>query len=335
MTTSTDAIIDLAARGDVIGDHQAMALAGHDDPVGLLEAARSRRDLAHGNRVSYSPKVFIPLTRLCRDVCRYCTFAHAPRDLPSPYVSVDDAISIAAEGARAGCHEALFTLGDRPESRYRVAREALAALGHDSTIEYLAHVAGRVHEATGLLPHVNPGVMDRRAVELLRPVSVSSGLMLESVSERLCERGGPHFGCPDKQPRLRLESIRSAGELAVPFTSGILIGIGETRHERIASLLALRSLHTRYGHLQEIIVQNFRAKAGTAMAEAPEPTLADHVWTIAVARLLFAPDMNIQAPPNLSPACLDDRRHSTARESGGSWTDGRWSVSDRSRYPPG
>ncbi len=305
MTTTTEAIIDLAARGHLIGDDQAMALAGHADPGMLLEAARSRRDLGHGNRVSYSPKVFIPLTRLCRDVCRYCTFAHAPRDLPSPYLSVDDAISIAAEGARSGCHEALFTLGDRPESRYRVAREALAALGYDSTIEYLAHVARRVHEATGLLPHVNPGVMDRRDVECLRPVSVSAGLMLESVADRLCERGGPHYGCPDKQPQVRLESIRTAGELAVPFTSGILIGIGETRRERIASLLALRSLHTRYGHVQEIIVQNFRAKAGTAMADAPEPTLEDHLWTIAVARLVFAPDMNIQAPPNLNPACLD------------------------------
>jgi len=304
MTTISDTIIDQAGGG-VLGDIQAMALASYDDLELLMEAARARRDLAHGNRVSYSPKVFIPLTQLCRDVCRYCTFAHAPRELPSAYLSVDDAISIAAEGARAGCREALFTLGDRPESRYRVARVALAALGHDSTIDYLAHVARRVHEATGLLPHVNPGVMDRQAFALLRPVSVSTGLMLESAAERLCERGGPHHGCPDKHPRVRLESIRIAGELAVPFTSGILIGIGETRRERIASLLALRSLHARYGHVQEIIVQNFRAKAGTAMAGAPEPTLEDHLWTIAVARLIFTPDMNIQAPPNLNPACLD------------------------------
>ena len=304
MTTISDAIIDQAGGG-VLGDIQAMALASYDDLELLMEAARARRDLAHGNRISYSPKVFIPLTRLCRDVCRYCTFAHAPRELPSPYLSVEDAISIAAEGARAGCHEALFTLGDRPESRYRVAREALAALGHASTIDYLAHVARRVHEATGLLPHVNPGVMDRQAFALLRPVSVSSGLMLESAAGRLCERGGPHHGCPDKQPRVRLESIRIAGELAVPFTSGILIGIGETRRERIESLLALRSLHTRYGHVQEIIIQNFRAKAGTAMAGAAEPTLEDSLWTIAVARLIFAPEMNIQAPPNLNPTCLD------------------------------
>ncbi len=305
MMTISDAIIDQAGGGEVLGDIQAMALASHDGLDLLMEAARARRDLAHGNLVSYSPKVFIPLTRLCRDVCRYCTFAHAPRELPSPYLSVDDAISIAAAGARAGCREALFTLGDRPESRYRVARVALAALGQDSTIDYLAHVARRVHEATGLLPHVNPGVMDRQALELLRPVSVSSGLMLESASERLCERGGPHYGCPDKQPRVRLETIRMAGELAMPFTSGILIGIGETRRERIESLLALRSLQARYGHVQEIIIQNFRAKAGTAMADAPEPTLEDHLWTIAVARLVFAPDMNIQAPPNLNPACLD------------------------------
>jgi FO synthase len=305
MATTIDAIIDLAAHGDVIDGDQAISLAGYDNLDNLMEAARSRRDRVHGSRVSYSPKVFIPLTQLCRDVCRYCTFAHAPRDLASPYLSVDEAIAIAAKGAQAGCHEALFTLGDRPESRYRVAREALAALGYDSTIEYLAHVAKRVHEATGLLPHVNPGLMDERAVALLRPVSVSSGLMLESVAERLCERGGPHYGCPDKQPGLRLDTIRTAGELAVPFTSGILIGIGETRRERIASLLALRALHERYDHVQEIIVQNFRAKANTAMANAPEPSLEDHLWTIAVARLLFAPDMNIQAPPNLNAASLE------------------------------
>jgi FO synthase len=305
MTTTTDAIIDRAARGDVIDDDQAIALAGHDNLDGLLEAARNRRDLGHGSRISYSPKVFIPLTQLCRDVCRYCTFAHAPRDLASPYLSVDDAIAIATQGARAGCHEALFTLGDRPESRYRVAREALTALGYDSTIEYLAYVAKRVHDATGLLPHVNPGLMDKDAVALLRPVSVSAGLMLESAAERLCERGGPHYGCPDKQPQVRLATIRTAGECAVPFTSGILIGIGETRRERIESLLALRDLHMRYGHVQEIIVQNFRAKAGTAMAGAPEPSLADHLWTIAIARLVFAPDMNVQAPPNLNSASLE------------------------------
>ena len=224
--------------------------------------------------------------------------------MAAPYLSEDEAIAIAEAGARAGCHEALFTLGDQPERRYRAAREALAALGHETTIHYLARIARRVQETSGLLPHVNPGVMTRADLALLRPVSASAGLMLESASDRLCERGGPHHGCPDKRPALRLETIRAAGEQAVPFTSGILIGIGETRRERIEALLALRALHARFGHLQEIIVQNFRAKPGTAMALAPEPPLEDHLWTIAMARLVFAPEMSIQAPPNLSPGAL-------------------------------
>jgi FO synthase len=305
MTTDIDAIIARAADGAPIMDAEALALSEYDDLEALLAAARARSDLAHRAVVSYSPKVFIPLTQLCRDVCRYCTFAHAPRDLGAPYLSVDEAIAIADAGARAGCREALFTLGDQPELRYRVAREALAALGHETTIEYLAEVAKRVQEATGLLAHVNPGIMTQADLERLRPVSVSAGLMLESASERLCERGGPHHGCPDKRPQVRLATIRAAGEQSIPFTSGILIGIGETRRERIDSLLALRALHVRYGHLQEIIVQNFRAKAGTAMAGAPEPTLADHLWTIAIARLVFAPGISIQAPPNLNPGALD------------------------------
>ncbi len=305
MTTSTDVIIDRAAAGAALADEEALALSDVDDLEALLGAARARRDLGHQSVVTYSPKVFIPLTQLCRDVCRYCTFARAPRDLGAPYLSVDEAIAIAEAGAQAGCHEALFTLGDQPERRYRVAREALFALGHETTISYLAQVAQRVHDATGLLPHVNPGVMTRADLELLRPVSVSAGLMLESVAERLCDPGGPHYGCPDKHPRVRLETIRTAGELCVPFTSGILIGIGETRRERIESLLALRALHARYDHLQEIIVQNFRAKPGTAMADAAEPSLAEHLWTIALARLVFAPDMSIQAPPNLNAAALD------------------------------
>jgi FO synthase len=305
MTTSTDGILARAAAGDPVTDQQALALRACDDLERLLAAARARRDLGHPVLVTYSPKVFIPLTRLCRDVCRYCTFAQAPRAVDAPYLSVDECIAIAEAGARAGCHEALFTLGDQAERRYRVAREALATLGHDTTIGYLAEVAQRVHEATGLLPHVNPGVMTRADLERLRPVSASAGLMLESVAERLCARGGPHHACPDKLPQVRLETIRAAGELHIPFTSGILIGIGETRRERIESLLALRALHARYGHLQEIIVQNFRAKPGTAMAGAPEPSLEEHLWTIALARLVFDPEMSIQAPPNLNADALD------------------------------
>ncbi|HEX3208303.1 MAG TPA: 5-amino-6-(D-ribitylamino)uracil--L-tyrosine 4-hydroxyphenyl transferase CofH [Geminicoccaceae bacterium] len=305
MTTSAALILDRAAAGAPLSDAQALALAGCDDLNALLAAARSRRDLAHPAIVSYSPKVFIPLTRLCRDVCRYCTFAAAPRALKAPFLSIDEAIRIAETGAGAGCHEALFTLGDQPERRYRIARRVLAALGHDTTIGYLAEVALRVRTASGLLPHVNPGVMCGADLLRLREVSVSAGLMLESASERLCAPGGAHHGCPDKRPEVRLATIRAAGELAIPFTSGILIGIGETRRERIEALLALRGLHAEHGHLQEIIVQNFRAKPGTAMARAPEPSLDDHLWTIAVARLVLPPEISLQAPPNLNPDALD------------------------------
>jgi len=245
--------------------------------------------------------VFIPLTRLCRDVCRYCTFARPPRPGEAAYLEPDEVIDIARAGAAAGCKEALFTLGDKPELRYRAAAEHLARLGHATTIEYLAAMAERVLADTGLLPHANPGVVTRDEAAGLRRVTVSQGIMLESAAERLCRRGGPHFGSPDKRPAMRLAAIAEAGELAIPFTSGILIGIGETRDERLEALFALSDLHERHGHIQEIIVQNFRAKPDTPMAQAPEPDLDDLAWTVAAARLIFGPDMNIQAPPNLSP----------------------------------
>jgi FO synthase len=283
---------------------EALSLADCADLRPLMEAAAALRDTAHGSLVSYSRKVFIPLTQLCRDVCHYCTFAHPPRPGEPVYLTPEQVLDIARAGARAGCHEALFTLGDKPELRYAAARDALARLGHETTLSYLAEMAALVLRETGLLPHLNPGVMTRDDIDRLRAVSVSQGIMLESASERLRRRGGPHFGSPDKDPEVRLETIRMAGEAAVPFTSGILIGIGETGRERIESLLALRDLHDRYGHLQEIIIQNFRAKPGTRMAEAPEPDLDDHLWTIAVARLIFGPEMNIQAPPNLNPGGL-------------------------------
>jgi len=279
-------------------DEEALSLAACEDLASLMTAAASIRDAGHGSVVSYSRKVFIPLTQLCRDSCHYCTFAHPPRG--EPYLSPEQAIAIARAGAEAGCREALFTLGDKPELRYRVAREALDRLGHATTLSYLEHVAGLVLRETGLLPHLNPGVMAASDIARLRAVSVSQGLMLESAAARLMRRGGPHFGSPDKEPAARLATIAAAGEAAVPFTSGILIGIGETRRERIEALLALRALHRRHGHLQEIIIQNFRAKAGTRMAGHPEPSLEDHLWTIAVARILFGADANIQAPPNLA-----------------------------------
>lgn len=283
------------------GDLDAVARLGLAD---LVAAAGARRDRAHGRAISYSRKVFIPLTQLCRDVCHYCTFAHPPHKGKAVFLSRGQVLDIARAGADAGCREALFTLGDKPELRYRAAREALADLGHDTTLSYLAEMARLVFDETGLLPHVNPGLLNAEDVAALREVSVSQGIMLESAAERLCARGGPHFGSPDKIPGARLETIRLAGEQHVPFTSGILIGIGETRQERLESLLCLRDLNDRYGHIQEIIVQNFQPKPNTRMAEVPAPPLAEHLWTIAMARLLFEPRMNIQAPPNLSPKAM-------------------------------
>jgi FO synthase len=259
--------------------------------------------------VTYSPKVFIPLTKLCRDVCHYCTFAQPPRRGERAYMSGDEVLSVARAGAEAGCHEALFTLGDKPELRYRAAREELAELGCETTLEYLARMCELVLAETGLLPHVNPGVMTRADLELLRPVSASMGLMLETTSDRLSAKGGPHYGSPDKLPARRLETIRLAGELAIPFTTGILIGIGETREERLEALAAIRDLQVRYGHIQEVIIQNFRAKPGTKMASAPEPSLEEHIWTIGAARDVLGPEMKVQAPPNLAyddfPKLLD------------------------------
>ena len=255
---------------------------------------------AHGSLVSYSRKVFIPLTTLCRNDCHYCTFANKPEDGRRAYLTAGEVLAIARAGVAAGCNEALFTLGDKPELRYPQARQELEAMGYTSTIAYLAAMCERVHNETGLLPHANPGVTSRDDIALLRRSCVSQGLMLESTAKRLCERGGPHFGSPDKDPAARLETIRLAGELAVPFTTGILIGIGETREERVESLLALHALHQRYGHLQEIILQNFRAKPDTKMATMSEPDIAEIKWTIATARNIFGPAMNIQAPPNLT-----------------------------------
>ncbi|WP_270933337.1 5-amino-6-(D-ribitylamino)uracil--L-tyrosine 4-hydroxyphenyl transferase CofH [Falsiroseomonas oryzae] len=279
----------------------ALALAGRTDIDALCAEAAALRDAGHGRRVTWSRKVFIPLTQLCRDVCHYCTFAHPPHAGEAPFLDDEAVLSVARAGAAAGCKEALFTLGDRPEARWDVARDWLAARGFASTLDYLRHAAGLVLRETGLLPHLNPGVMAQEELAALRPVSASMGVMLESASERLSARGGPHFGSPDKHPAARLATIAAAGEAAVPFTSGILIGIGETRRERIEALLALRELHARHGHLQEVIVQNFRAKPGTRMAAAPDATLEELRWTIAVARLLLGAEANIQAPPNLSP----------------------------------
>jgi FO synthase len=266
----------------------------------LLADSRALAEQAHGARVSYSRKVFIPLTRLCRDVCSYCTFVKSPRQVEAPYLTLDQVVAIAKAGKEAGCREALFTLGDKPELRYVAAKDALVAMGFASTVDYLIEACRRVIAETGLLPHVNAGIMTESEIARLRGVSVSQGIMLESISPRLCEKGGAHFGSPDKHPRVRMAMMEAAGRLRVPFTSGILIGIGESRIERIASLLALQDLHARHGHIQEVIIQNFRAKPDTRMASHADPEFDDLLWTAAIARLILGPEMNIQVPPNLS-----------------------------------
>ncbi|WBL35786.1 5-amino-6-(D-ribitylamino)uracil--L-tyrosine 4-hydroxyphenyl transferase CofH [Tepidiforma flava] len=301
MLTTTRATLDRALAGFLPTDEEALALADETDLEPLLAAASELRDRGHRNVISYSRKVFIPLTQLCRDVCHYCTFAKPPRPGQRAYMTPDEVLEIARAGAAAGCREALFTLGDKPELRYRTARRELDEMGYPTTIAYLAAMAELVYRETGLFPHANPGVMTAEEIALLRRVSVSQGIMLESAAERLfTEKGAVHYGSPDKRPAVRLATIAEAGRQHVPFTSGILIGIGETRRERVESLLALRRLHAEYGHIQEIIVQNFRAKPGTKMANAPEPDLDDLLWSLAVARVIFGPEMNIQAPPNLS-----------------------------------
>ena len=303
----------LRARGSLLGTTMdttryarpsrkaALDLARETDLSALMRRAADLRDAGFGRPVSYSRKVFIPLTKLCRDVCHYCTFAQPPRPGERAYMTLDEVVEVAQRGAEAGCKEALFTLGDKPEKRYPQARAELDALGYPTTIAYLVAAARAVFEATGLLPHANPGVVTRDELLALREVCPSQGMMLESVSRRLLERGQVHHGSPDKDPDARLETMRVAGELAIPYTSGILIGIGETREERIESLLALRDMHDAHGHIQEIIVQNFRAKPDTRMANAPDPPLEDLQWTIACARLIFGPGMAVQAPPNLTP----------------------------------
>ena len=293
-----------AGNGERLSNAQALALAGHEDVNALAAVAAELRDQGFRNVVTYSRKVFVPLTHLCRDVCHYCTFAQVPRRIKAPYMTLDEVLKIARHGAAMGCKEVLFTLGEKPELRYKAAREGLAELGFASTLDYLNQAAKAVLEETGLLPHLNAGTMTPQELARSRPLAPSMGIMLESAAERLCAKGMPHFGSPDKAPAVRLQTLEDAGKARIPFTTGILIGIGETRRERIESLLAIRALHERHGHVQEIIVQNFRAKPETKMAQAPEPDLNELLWSIAVARLIFGPSMSIQAPPNLSPGVL-------------------------------
>ncbi len=274
----------------------------------LLDHASRVRDagLAAVGRegiITYSRKVFIPLTRLCRDRCGYCTFATAPHKLDAPFLSPDEVLEIARQGAAMGCKEALFTLGDRPEDRWHQAREWLDAHGYDDTLSYVRAMAIAVLEETGLLPHLNPGVLSWRDLQRLKPVAPSMGMMLETTSRRLFEeKGQPHHGSPDKDPAVRLRVLEDAGRTNVPFTTGILIGIGETVDDRAESIFAIRRVAREYGAIQEVIVQNFRAKPDTAMRGLPDADLKELAATIAVTRLVLGPRARVQAPPNLVDA---------------------------------
>ncbi len=292
-----------------IAREDAIQLAFQSPLSQLLASATELRAQGKGNVITYSKKVFIPLTTLCRDYCSYCTFRKDPGQPGAHFMTPDEVLALAERARQAGCKEALFSLGDQPEKIFPEAREFLRAQGYSRTLDYLAAMCELVLEKTGLLPHANPGVMDRAALARLKDSNASVGLMLENVSPRLMRDGLPHAKAPDKVPALRLHTIEEAGKLSIAFTTGILIGIDETMEERIDSLFAIRALHEKYGHIQEVIIQNFRAKPEIPMATHPEPSLEDMLRTIALARLILGPQMNIQAPPNLSyddfPRLLD------------------------------
>jgi FO synthase len=298
-----DDVIARALAGEQLDADDGYALIGAEaaDLARIMAAASELRDRAHGRTVTYSRKVFIPLTNLCRQKCGYCTFARGPRDPLAHTMTPDEVLAVARAGQRLGCKEALFSLGERPEEVYDIVRDDLARFGHRTTSAYVRAMAELVLRETGLLPHINQGIMDRDEIVSLRQVSASMGMMLETVSMRLHEKGQAHWNCPGKVPEERLRTMRIAGEEKVAWTTGILIGIGETREERVDSLLAIRELHERYGHIQEVIVQNFRVKEDIAMRHRDEPSVFEMLRTIATARLLLGPEMNIQAPPNLTP----------------------------------
>src|SRR5690242_1808308 len=301
--------LELARRGRGVSREEALGLARTASLDELLEAASEVREQRKGKTISFSKKVFIPLTTLCRDYCSYCTFRKDPGQPGAHFMTPEEVLVLAEEGKRAGCNEALFSLGDQPERIFPEAREFLRRQGYARTLDYLAAMCELVLERTGLLPHANPGVMDGLALDKLKESNASVGLMLENVSVRLMRDGLPHANAPDKVPALRLRTIEEAGKRSMAFTTGILIGIGETMEERIDSLLAIRVMHEKYGHIQEVIVQNFRAKPDIPMAQHPEPSIENMLRTLAIARLVLGSQMNVQAPPNLSyedfPRLLD------------------------------
>jgi 7,8-didemethyl-8-hydroxy-5-deazariboflavin synthase CofG subunit len=297
-----DDLLDASREAGILDRSSALRLAADASLPDLLAAATQLRAQGKGTVVSFSKKVFIPLTTLCRDYCSYCTFRKDPGQPGAHFMTPDEVLALAEKGHAAGCKEALFSLGDQPERIFPEAREFLRHHGFARTLDYLGAMCELVLDRVGLLPHANPGVMDRPALERLKESNASVGLMLENVSVRLMRDGLPHAKAPDKVPALRLRTIEEAGKLSMAFTTGILIGIGETLEERIDSLFAIRALHEQYGHVQEVIVQNFRAKPEIPMARHPEPSLDDMLRTLAMARLILGRRMNLQAPPNLSYA---------------------------------
>jgi 7,8-didemethyl-8-hydroxy-5-deazariboflavin synthase CofG subunit len=297
---TVDELLDRARVGCGVNSAEAQTLFREAPLEALLEAASEVREQGKGKTITFSRKVFIPLTTLCRDYCGYCTFRKDPGQPGAHFMTPDEVLALAEEGRRAGCKEALFSLGDQPERIFPEAKEFLWRQGYSRTLDYLAAMCELVLEQTGLLPHANPGLMDGATLESLKDSNASVGLMLETVSARLIREGLPHANAPDKVPVLRLRTMEEAGKRSIAFTTGILIGIGETPEERIDSLLAIRDLHEKYGHIQEVIVQNFRAKPDIPMATHSEPSLEDMLRTVAVARLILGAQMNLQAPPNLS-----------------------------------
>jgi FO synthase len=303
LSTAVAAALERIGAGRPLGRADGVALidAAPSELGAVLDAAAALRDRGKGRTVTYSRKVFLPLTNLCRDDCGYCTFKRDPGQPGARTMELHEVLAVCEAGARLGCKEALLSLGDKPEARFPEHREWLRDRGYRTTMDYVVAASRAIATETGLLPHANPGLMSERDLQALREWNVSVGLMLETSSDRLGSPGGPHERAPDKRPARRLRTIEAAGRASIAFTTGILFGIGETPAERVDSLLAIRELHERYGHVQEVIVQNFRAKPRILMARQPEPSLDDLRRTLAVARLLLGPDMNVQAPPNLSP----------------------------------
>jgi FO synthase len=303
LSPAVDAALERVAAGRALDRDGGVALieAAAGELPAVLSAAAATRDAGKGRTVTYSRKVFLPLTNLCRDDCGYCTFKRDPGQPGAHTMSLDEVLAVCEAGARLGCKEALLSLGDKPEARFPEHRDWLHRHGFRTTLDYVRAASEAIVRHTPLLPHANPGLMSERDLRALRDSNVSVGLMLETAADRLAGPGGPHEQAPDKLPRRRLQTLDAAGRVGIAFTTGILIGIGETRAERVEALIAIRDVQARHGHIQEVIIQNFRAKAGIAMARHPEPDLEELRRTIAVARLLLGSGMNVQAPPNLSP----------------------------------